>query len=61
MAQPREVVLHQPGERDGLSPVSLSPAFGARIEDAIAALEAIVRMSGHRFVRDDTRAVTLRR
>jgi predicted nucleic acid-binding protein len=39
--------------------VSLSPAFGARFEDAIAALEAIVRMRGHRFVRDDTAARSL--
>jgi predicted nucleic acid-binding protein len=43
----------------GFLRVSLSPAFGARFEDAIAALEAIVRMRGHRFVRDDTRARSL--
>jgi uncharacterized protein len=43
----------------GFLRVSLSPAFGARFEDAIAALEAIVRMRGHRFVRDDTRAGSL--
>jgi predicted nucleic acid-binding protein len=30
----------------GFLRVSLSPAFGARFEDAIAALEAIVRMRG---------------
>ena len=43
----------------GFIRVSLSPAFGARFEDAIAALEAIVRMRAHRFVRDDTRARSL--
>jgi uncharacterized protein len=43
----------------GFLRVSLSPAFGARFEDAIAALEAIVRTRGHRFVRDDTRAASL--
>ena len=43
----------------GFLRVSLSTAFGARFEDAIAALEAIVRMRGHRFVRDDTRAGSL--
>jgi predicted nucleic acid-binding protein len=43
----------------GFLRVSLSPAFGARFEDAVAALEAIVRMRGHRFVRDDTRARSL--
>jgi toxin-antitoxin system PIN domain toxin len=43
----------------GFIRVSLSPAFGARFEDAIAALEAIVRTRGHRFVRDDIRARSL--
>lgn len=43
----------------GFLRVSLSPAFGASFEDAIAALEAIVRMRGHRFLRDDTRAESL--
>jgi uncharacterized protein len=43
----------------GFLRVSLSPAFGAHFEDAIAALEAIVRTRGHRFVRDDTRAASL--
>jgi len=43
----------------GFLRVSLSPAFGARFEDARAALEAIVRMRAHRFVRDDTRARSL--
>jgi len=43
----------------GFLRVSLSPAFGARFEDAIAALEAILKMRGHRFVRDDTRAGSL--
>jgi uncharacterized protein len=43
----------------GFLRVSLSPAFGASFEDALAALEAIVRMRGHRFVRDDTRAGSL--
>jgi len=43
----------------GFLRVSLSPAFGARFEDAIAALEAIVRTRGHRFVRDDIRARSL--
>jgi uncharacterized protein len=43
----------------GFLRVSLSPAFGARFEDAIAVLDAIVRTRGHRFVRDDTRAGSL--
>ena len=43
----------------GFLRVSLSPAFGARFEDAIAALEGIVRMRGHRFLRDGTRAASL--
>ena len=43
----------------GFLVVSLSPALGARFEDAIAVLEAIVRTRGHRFVRDDTRAGSL--
>lgn len=43
----------------GFLRVSLSPAFGARFEDAIAALEEIVRMRAHRFVRDGTRPVSL--
>lgn len=43
----------------GFLRVSLSPAFGARFEDAIAVLEGIVRMRGHRFVRDDIRARSL--
>jgi uncharacterized protein len=48
-----------PVSQMGFLRVSLSPAFGARFEDAIAALEGIVRTRGHRFVRDDTRAVSL--
>jgi predicted nucleic acid-binding protein len=43
----------------GFLRVSLSPAFGARFEDSIAALEGIVRMRGHRFVQDGTRASSL--
>lgn len=43
----------------GFLRVSLSPAFGARFEDSIAALEAILRMRGHRFVQDGTRARSL--
>jgi toxin-antitoxin system PIN domain toxin len=43
----------------GFLRVSLSPAFGARFEDAIAALEEIVQTRGHRFVRDDIRARSL--
>jgi uncharacterized protein len=43
----------------GFLRVSLSPAFGASFDDARAALEAIVRMRWHRFVRDDTRAGAL--
>jgi predicted nucleic acid-binding protein len=43
----------------GFLRVSLSPALGARFDDAIAVLEAIVRMRGHRFVRDDTHAGSL--
>ena len=43
----------------GFLRVSLSPAFSARFEDALTALEAIVRTRGHRFVRDDIRARSL--
>ncbi len=43
----------------GFLRISLSPALGASFEDAMAALEAIVRMRGHRFVSDGTRAGAL--
>ncbi|MCL5044049.1 MAG: PIN domain-containing protein [Deltaproteobacteria bacterium] len=43
----------------GFLRVSLSPAFGARFDDARAALEAIVRMPRHRFLRDATPAASL--
>jgi len=43
----------------GFLRVSLSPAFGASFGDAMAALDAIVRMRGHRFLRDGTRARSL--
>lgn len=40
----------------GFLRVSLSPAFGARFEDAMAALAAIIGLRSHRFVQDETRA-----
>ncbi|MFZ0887833.1 MAG: TA system VapC family ribonuclease toxin [Candidatus Binataceae bacterium] len=43
----------------GFVRVSLSPAFGASFNDAMAALDAIVRMPAHRFLRDGTRAAAL--
>jgi toxin-antitoxin system PIN domain toxin len=43
----------------GFLHVSLSPAFGATFADAAEALQAIVAMRGHRFVRDDTRGRSL--
>jgi predicted nucleic acid-binding protein len=43
----------------GFLRVSLSPAFGASFEDAMAALNAIVRMRAHRFLRDSTRGQSL--
>jgi len=43
----------------GFLRVSLSPAFGASFADALAVLQAIVSMRGHRFVRDGTRARAL--
>ena len=43
----------------GFLRVSLSPAFGASFEDAMAALDAIVSMRTHRFLRDATRAQSL--
>ncbi len=39
--------------------VSLSPAYGASFDDAIAALHAIVSERTHRFLRDATRAESL--
>jgi predicted nucleic acid-binding protein len=45
----------------GFLRVSLSPAFGARFEQAMAALEAILRLGSHRFLRDATRAQSLPR
>ena len=43
----------------GFLRVSMSPAFGATFTDAMEALQAIVGMRGHRFLRDDTRARSL--
>jgi hypothetical protein len=43
----------------GFLRVSLSRAFAASFADAIAVLEAIVRLRGHRFVRDGIRAQSL--
>ena len=45
----------------GFLRVSLSPAFGASFEQAMAALEAILRLGSHRFLRDATRAQSLPR
>src|SRR5579862_7812319 len=45
----------------GFLRVSLSPAFGASFEDAMAALSAIVGMNTHRFLRDATPAQSLPR
>ena len=43
----------------GFLRVSMSPAFGASFADATAALEAIVGIHGHRFLRDGIRARSL--
>jgi hypothetical protein len=43
----------------GFLRVSMSPAFGASFADAMAALEAVVTMRGHRFLRDGTRSRSL--
>ena len=43
----------------GFLRVSMSPAFGASFADAMAALEAVVTMRGHRFLRDGTRGRSL--
>ncbi len=43
----------------GFLRVSLSAAFGASFEDAMAALDAIASMRTHRFLRDATRAQSL--
>jgi uncharacterized protein len=43
----------------GFLRVSLSPAYGARFNDAMAALGAIVGMGTHRFLSDATRAQSL--
>jgi predicted nucleic acid-binding protein len=45
----------------GFLRVSLSPAFGATFDDAVAALDTIIQMRTHRFVRDGTRARSLPR
>jgi uncharacterized protein len=45
----------------GFLRVSLSPAYGASFEDAMAALEALVAMRTHHFLPDATRARSLRR
>jgi toxin-antitoxin system PIN domain toxin len=43
----------------GFLRVSMSPAFGAAFADAAEALQAIVGMRGHRFLRDGTRGRSL--
>jgi toxin-antitoxin system PIN domain toxin len=43
----------------GFLRVSLSPAYGANFRDAIAVLNAILETRGHRFLRDETHAVSL--
>ena len=43
----------------GFLRVSMSPAFGATFADATEALQAIVGMRGHRFLRDGTRGRSL--
>ena len=43
----------------GFLRVSLGPAFGASFDDAIAAMDTILGMRNHRFVRDSTRAHAL--
>ena len=43
----------------GFLRVSLSPAYAATFEDAMAALTAIIAMRTHRFLRDGTRAESL--
>lgn len=48
-----------PASEMGFLRISLSPAFGASFDDAMAALDAILRMRGHQFLRDDTRAGSL--
>ena len=45
----------------GFLRVSLSPAYSTNFEDALSALETIVGMSTHRFLRDDTHARSLPR
>ncbi len=45
----------------GFLRVSLSPAFGATFNDAVAALGTIVQMATHRFLRDSTQAQSLPR
>lgn len=45
----------------GFLRVSLSPAFGGTFDDAVAALETIVQMPAHRFLRDGTHARSLPR
>ena len=54
-----EVFATCPASEMGFLRVSLSPAFAASFPDALAVLQAIVRMRGHRFVRDGTRAQSL--
>ncbi len=45
----------------GFIRVSLSPAFGAGLSDALESLAAILRMRNHRFLSDSTRAHQLPR
>jgi toxin-antitoxin system PIN domain toxin len=48
-----------PATEMGFLRVSLSPAFAASFADALAPLQAIAVIRGHRFVRDGTRARSL--
>jgi toxin-antitoxin system PIN domain toxin len=43
----------------GFLRVSLSPAYGASFRDAIVALRAILESRAHRFLRDNTHAISL--
>jgi predicted nucleic acid-binding protein len=59
LAEWREGLRHQSRERDGFLRVSMSPTFGAGFADAMAALDAVTAIRGHRFLRDGTRGRSL--
>jgi len=50
-----------PNQRNGFSQSQPESAFGAGFEDAVAALQTIVGMRTHRFLKDATRARSLPR